>query len=207
MQARTNPLSRIAPLALALAFGSVALPAMAAEAGQWQFAFGVHNVDPKSDSGIDGLSVGSDVKPTITGEYFFTDKLGLEVLASWPFEHDISLSGVGRVATTKHLPPTVSLQYHFGEGRVKPFIGAGINYTKFFSEKGTGALSGVSVELDDSFGLAAHAGIDFGLTGNSAIRVDARWMDIDTEAKVGGANLGTVNIDPTIYGVAYVFNF
>ena len=207
MQARTNPLSRIAPLALALAFGSVALPAMAAEAGQWQFAFGVHNVDPKSDSGIDGLSVGSDVKPTITGEYFFTDKLGLEVLASWPFEHDISLSGVGRVATTKHLPPTVSLQYHFGQGTVKPFIGAGVNYTPFFSTDTTGILAGTDLELDDSIGLAAHVGIDFEVGQEGSIRIDARWIAIDTDVEVNGVDVGTVEIDPLVYGVAYVFKF
>lgn len=203
---------RFAPLALALAFAGPALPAVAAEAGQWQIAVGVHNVDPKSDNGsvVGGaldVEVGSDVKPTITAEYFFTNNLGLEILAAWPFEHDISIKGLGKVGSTKHLPPTISLQYHFGEGSVRPFVGAGINYTYFSSEKTTGPLAGTDLELDASFGAAAHAGIDFDVGAKGAVRVDARWIDIDTDAKLNGADIGTVNIDPLIYGVAYVYNF
>ena len=55
---------------------------------------------------------------------------------------DIELNGVN-AGSTKHLPPTVSLQYHFrGNERVKPFIGAGLNYTIFFEEETRGPLAG-----------------------------------------------------------------
>ena len=90
---------------------------------------------------------------------------------------------------------------------MKPFVGAGINYTYFFSESTTGALAGSKLSLDNSWGLAAHAGIDFKVGDKGAIRVDARWIDIDTDVKLNGAGLGTVNIDPLVYGAAYVFNF
>lgn len=147
------------------------------------------------------------MRPTITAEYFLRDNLGLEVLASFPFQHDLNIVGLGRVGSTKHLPPTVSLQYHFGQGTVKPFIGGGVNYTRFFSTDTSGALAGSDVELDHSFGLAAHAGIDFEVSQNGSIRIDARWIDIDTDVKLDGADIGTVNIDPLIYGAAYVFKF
>ena len=58
--------------------------------------------------------MGSNTRPTITGEYFLKDNLGIEVLAALPFQHDINVVGVGKVGSTKHLPPTVSLQYYFG---------------------------------------------------------------------------------------------
>lgn len=203
---------RIAPLALALALAGLASPAFAQQAGEWTIGVGAHQVNPKSDNGsLAGgtvpIEVDSNVRPTITAEYFVRDNLGIEVLAAWPFEHDINVKGVGRVGSTKHLPPTVSLQYHFGQGTVKPFIGAGINYTRFFSTETTGALSGTDLELDDSFGLAAHVGIDFEVGERGSIRVDARWMDIDTDAKLNGVDIGTVEIDPLVYGVAYVFKF
>lgn len=203
---------RTAPLALAIALGGLAAPAFAQQAGEWTFSVGAHQVNPKSDNGkLAGgtvpIEVDSDVRPTITAEYFVRDNLGIEVLAALPFEHDISVKGVGRVGSTKHLPPTVSLQYHFGQGTVKPFIGAGINYTRFFSTETTGALAGTDLELDDSFGLAAHVGIDFEVSERSSIRVDARWMDIDTDAEINGVDVGTVEIDPLVYGVAYVFKF
>jgi outer membrane protein len=203
---------RIAPLALALALAGLASPAFAQQAGEWTISVGAHQVNPKSDNGsLAGgtvpIEVDSDVRPTITAEYFVRDNLGIEVLAAWPFEHDINVPGVGRVGSTKHLPPTVSLQYHFGQGTVKPFIGAGINYTRFFSTETTGVLAGTDLELDDSIGLAAHVGIDFEVGERGSIRVDARWMDIDTDAKINGVDVGTVEIDPLVYGVAYVFKF
>jgi outer membrane protein len=203
---------RIAPLALALALAGLASPVFAQQAGEWTISVGAHQVNPKSDNGsLAGgtvpIEVDSDVRPTITAEYFVRDNLGIEVLAAWPFEHDINVPGVGRVGSTKHLPPTVSLQYHFGQGTVKPFIGAGINYTRFFSTETTGVLAGTDLELDDSIGLAAHVGIDFEVGERGSIRVDARWMDIDTDAKINGVDVGTVEIDPLVYGVAYVFKF
>ncbi len=203
---------RYAPLALALAFGGLAAPAFAQQAGEWTFSVGAHQVNPKSDNGslaggtLD-VEVDSNVRPTITAEYFVRDNLGIEVLASLPFQHDININGLGNVGSTKHLPPTVSLQYHFGEGKVKPFVGLGVNYTLFFSEDTNGALAGTDLKLDDSFGLAAHAGIDFKVGEKGAIRVDARWIDIDTDVEVNGTGLGTVNIDPLVYGAAYVFQF
>ena len=198
---------------LALAVAGAAAPAFAQAKGDWTLGIGVHQVNPKSDNGkLAGgtlpLRIDSDVKPTITFEYFLRDNLGLEVLAALPFKHDIDVKGVGTVGSTKHLPPTVSLQYHFNrQGKVSPFLGAGINYTTFFSEDTRGALEGTKLKLGDSWGLAAHAGLDFKVSEKGAVRVDVRWMDIDSEVKVNGAKLGTANIDPLVYGAAYVLKF
>lgn len=203
---------RFAPLAIALAFGGLAAPAFAQQAGEWTFSVGAHQVNPKSDNGsLAGntlkVEVGSNVRPTVTAEYFVRDNLGIEVLASLPFQHDVDIKGFGKVGSVKHLPPTVSLQYHFGDGKVKPFIGAGLNYTYIYGESTSGALAGSKLRLDNSWGLAAHAGVDFKVGDKGAIRVDARWIDIDSDVKLNGTNLGTVNIDPLVYGAAYVFQF
>ncbi len=200
------------PIAIALAFGAAA-PAFAQSKGDWTLGVGVHQVNPKSDNGtLAGgtlpLDIDSDVKPTVTFEYFLRDNLGLEVLAALPFKHDIAVDGVGTVGSTKHLPPTVSLQYHFNsKGKVSPFLGAGLNYTTFFSEDTKGALAGTDLKLDDSWGLAAHVGMDIKVSERGAVRVDARWIDIDSDVEVDGAKLGTANIDPLVYGVAYVVKF
>lgn len=199
--------------ALALAAASLAAPAMAQSKGDWTVSAGVGSVMPKSDNGtLAGgtlaVDVGNDVKPTITGEYFFADNWGVEVLGALPFRHAISIDGLGQVGTTKHLPPVVSLQYHFPTaGRIKPFIGAGVNYTTFFSESTRGALAGSKLALEDSWGLAAHVGVDFKVTDKGSVRVDARWADIDTDVKLDGARLGTVDIDPMVYGISYVHAF
>ena len=110
--------------ALAASLALAAMPAFAQSAGHWTLGVGVHNVDPKSDNGTLTatplgnlkMDIGSNARPTITGEYFLKDNLGVEILAALPFQHDINVVGVGKVGSTKHLPPTVSLQYHFGQG-------------------------------------------------------------------------------------------
>ena len=204
----------LAVAALALATS----PALAQSAGIWTFGIGAHQVAPKSDNGTLTatplgdlrMEVGNNARPTITAEYFIRDNLGLEVLAALPFQHDIAVAGVGKVGSTKHLPPTVSLQYHFGQGKVTPFVGLGVNYTRFFSTKSEGPIAGANLDLSDSWGLAGHVGVDFQVSERGALRIDYRQIDIDTKAKLNGANLGTsntVNIDPSVYGVAYVFQF
>lgn len=204
-------LNKLSPLAAAAAL-LLSTPALAQEAGDWTFGLGAHGVAPKSGNGslaggtLDS-DVGDDWRPTITAEYFFSPNLGLEILASLPFEHDIELNGV-KAGSTKHLPPTFTLQYHFrNDSMVTPFVGAGVNYTHFFDEETTGPLAGTDLSLDASWGLAAHAGLDFAIGDNKWLRVDARYMDIDTDVKVNGADVGTVNIDPMIYGAAFVWSF
>ncbi len=201
------------PALLVLALAATSTSAFAQARGDWTVGIGVHRVDPASNNGslANGalkLDVGSDAKPSVTAEYFLRDNLGLEVLAALPFKHDIAVEGAGRVGSAKHLPPTVSLQYHFnGKGKVSPFVGAGLNYTTFFSEDTRGALEGLRLKLEDSWGLAAHAGLDFAVGERGAVRVDVRWIDIDSKVEVEGDELGTAHIDPLVYGAAYVIKF
>ncbi|HLS83613.1 MAG TPA: OmpW family outer membrane protein [Arenimonas sp.] len=201
-----RPYLLLAPLALALA-----APAHAQEAGTWAFGVGAHAVKPRSDNGslLGGalaIDVGNDWRPSITAEYFFRDNWGIEVLAALPFEHDIRVNGVA-AASTKHLPPTVSVQYHFAGQKVSPFLGLGLNYTRFFDEETKGPLAGNDLDLDASWGLAAHAGLDFAIGKNKWLRLDARWIDIETDVKVNGSKAGSVDIDPLVYGAAFVWAF
>lgn len=173
---------------------------------------GAHVVSPRSNNGsLAGGALEADVgdnwRPTITAEYFIRDNWGIEILASLPFEHDIDLNGV-RAGSTKHLPPTVSLQWHFNpRGTVQPYLGAGINYTLFSGERSAGPIAGTDLDLDASWGLAAHAGIDFRLGERWLLGIDARWIDIDTDVRVDGADVGTVNIDPMVFGVYAGYRF
>jgi outer membrane protein len=196
-----------------LAAAFISLPALAQSKGDWTVAVGAHQVAPKSDNGrLAGgtlkAEVGKDIKPTFTAEYFIAHDLGVEVLAALPFEHDIAIRGLGRVGSTKQLPPMISLQYHFnGQGKLSPFVGVGINYTRFFSTDTRRALAGSDLELGDGWGVALHAGMDYTLGERGALRVNLRWIDIESEARLDGNRIGTVNIDPLVYGVAYVHRF
>lgn len=191
----------------------LAVPAAAQSRGEWTAGLGLHTVNPTSDNGslaggtLD-LDIDGDWKPSATAEYFIRDNMGIEILAAWPFEHDISINGLGKVGSTKHLPPTVSFQYHFNtSGKVSPFLGAGLNFTTFFSEKTSGSLTGSELKLENSLGLAAHAGLDISLSNKNALRIDARWIDIDSDVSLDGVWLGTAHIDPMVYGAAWMHKF
>jgi len=183
-----------------------AAPLAHADDGTWRFTVGAHNVDPTSDNGslaagaLD-VDVGSNWRPSFTAEYFLNDHLGVEVLAALPFKHDVKLNGVAAGEVT-HLPPTVSLQYHFNpDAKISPYLGAGVNFTWIYSEDSAGPIAGTELKLKNSWGLAAHAGVDFKLENDWFVGVDARWIDIDSDVSVNTVQVGTVNIDPLVYGV------
>ena len=182
--------------------------AQAQEAGSWEIRTGPYLVAPKSDNHPvvnvdDGFALG------LAFTYFYTDNWAIEVLAATPFSHDINLNADGsEVGETRHLPPTVSLQYWFPtDNAFKPYVGAGINYTLFFDEETRGALEGVDLNLDGSFGLAAQVGADFELNDKWTIGANVRWIDIDSEAELNGASIGDVEIDPWVYGLTVGYRF
>lgn len=190
------------PVAVALAL-ALAGGAGAAQAADWIVRVGGHYVDPKSDN-HPVVSVDSGQSLTFNATYLFAPNWGVELLAAWPFCHDITLNADGsKVAETKHLPPTLSLQYHFlPDGKIRPYVGAGLNATIFFDEKTTGALAGSDLSLDDSFGIAGQVGVDFALSDVWMINVDVRWIDIDSDATLDGVGIGSVAIDPWAYGLS-----
>ncbi len=172
-----------------------------AEQGDWLFRVGAHSVMPKSDN-HDVVEVDDATMLTFNATYFFQNNWAVEVLAALPFEHDIELVGGGRVASTKHLPPTVSAQYHFRpDARTRPYVGLGVNITEFFEEDTTGALAGADLELDRSVGLAAQIGIDVDITDTVFFNAEVRYFDIETDADLNSASLGTVEIDPWAVGI------
>lgn len=204
--------TRAAVLAALLA--ACALPAHAHEAGDVLFKVGATQVRPKSGNGsvLDGsvdLDVGNSVRPSFTLTYMATRHVGIELLGAWPFQHDIRGSnGLGKIGTTKQLPPTLSLQWHFlPDSTVQPYVGVGVNYTHFFDTKSEGAISGSDLKLQDSWGVAAQLGVDVKLSERWFMNADIRYIDISSKVKLDGQRIGTARIDPWVatVGVGYRF--
>lgn len=198
---------RIALCAAALLGATAVDTAVAFDQGDWLIRFGFSDFDPKSDNSPI-VSVDSAWGATLNFTYMMTDNWAVELLAAWPYEHDISLVGGPEVGSTEHLPPTVSLQYHFmADSAFQPYVGLGVNYTLFFSEETYGPLEGADLSLDDSWGLAYELGADFMLGEAWFLNANFRYIDIETDASVNGDFLGTVEIDPWLYGAHLGFRF
>ncbi|MCP4065806.1 outer membrane protein OmpW [Marinobacter flavimaris] len=215
-------MSRTFKLGVLAAAVMAAAPAVQAyEAGDFIGRVGVVTVAPDASSDpITNLSsdarvdVDNDTQLGLTLSYMLTDQLGLGVLAATPFSHDIKgdgdLAGLGKLAETKQLPPTITLQYFPmpSGSKLQPYVGAGVNYTVFFDEQTAGALAGTDIKLDDSFGLAAEVGLDYMITENIGVNAAVWWIDIDTEAKIEAVNQTVdVEIDPLVYMVGLSYKF
>lgn len=92
---------------------------------------------------------------------------GPAMLGSVPYNGQV-------IATARWLSPTLLAEYSFFDGgaRWRPYVGAGINYTKFYSRQTTAAGEAAtggptSLSLPVSVGPAAIAGISY--------RPFARW--------------------------------
>jgi len=191
--------------------------AMAQSQGDVLVRLGVGVVAPSGDSDnlvFNGLEledyridVDDGTSAIFNLTYMTTDNLGVELLAAWPFDHAIEgegvLAGLGKLGSTKHLPPTLSLQYHFRPGQTfRPYAGIGLNYTRFSDEQTTETLhqgligtsnaalgtdySGGSTEMsiDDSFGVALQLGTDVALNEAWFLNFDLRWIDIEADAEL-----------------------
>ncbi len=189
------------------------------QAGDWIVRAGLGVVAPDGDGSDISAGNGLGLPPgnvdvddgyaaTITVAYMVTDHIGVELLASTPFNHDIDYTGLGDIAETDHLPPTLSLQYHFGPfGRIQPYVGAGVNYTIFFNEDTKGAANGTTLNLEDSVGLAVQGGFDWHFGNNWLVNADFRWIDIEPKGEINGVDIGDVEIDPYVVSLNVGYNF
>ena len=203
-------MKKVLPLLIAAAFASPAV--LAHQAGDILVRGGLAFVSPQTSSddvlGTGELDIDSNMQLGLTLSYMLTDNWGVELLAATPFSHSVSTPGLGEVAKVKHLPPTLMAQYYFGDAnsKVRPYVGAGINYTTFFEEEGRGALAGTDVSVDSSWGLAGQVGLDMATNDRWFVNASAWLIDIDTDVHTA---VGTINtsIDPVafMFGVGYRF--
>ncbi|HET8710373.1 MAG TPA: OmpW family outer membrane protein [Spongiibacteraceae bacterium] len=221
-------------LALAAA-AAVSGQVAAYEAGDWVVRAGYADVEPQESSTalkldgtkLGGTSVGVDGAAAlgITASYMLTSHIGVELLAATPFSHEIYTKGLGglglglhdvRLGTTKHLPPTVSVQYYFldSTSNLQPYAGVGINYTTFFNEsvssEAKNELGAKNMSLDDSYGFAGELGLDYRLDDHWLVNAAVWYIQIETDASVEtalGKVKSTVTLDPWVYMLSVGYKF
>jgi outer membrane protein len=166
------------------------------------------NWDNGQTSTVQALDVNAKDKtiPELDITYFFSKNIAAELVLTYPQKVDLR-AGSAKIAEVKALPPTLLLQYHFTDfGPLKPYVGAGVNYTKFSSYKDQSG--GLNTSADkSSVGLAAQIGADYMLTKNWGINLDVKYINIKTEVYSAGTHVGNLDLSPiaTSVGVTYKF--
>lgn len=216
------------PIVLAaLGLATVAASPAAAEAGDLIVRGRFIVVAPQDgSSGItpafpnEGVSVDTAYAPELDFTYMLTKNLGMELILATT-KHSASgktgtTGSIGKLADTWVLPPTLTLQYHFApEGAIRPYVGAGLNYTIFYKERASGSLENAvgptDVSLSDSFGWALQGGVDIPLNSSLMLNLDLKYIDMDTTARLNTTAIGqqkvNIDINPLVFGVGIGMRF
>ena len=162
----------------------------------------VHLDSANGDSTGLGLSINNKVLPELDISYFFTPNIAAELVLTVPQKQTLSAGGTA-IGSFKHLPPSLTLQYHWPMNGFKPYLGAGINYTRLSS---VSLPPGVDVERN-RFGPVLQAGVDIPLAKNLYFNIDVKKAYIRTKVSANGVGLGTFKIDPLLLGVGLGWRF
>ncbi|MFO1226267.1 OmpW/AlkL family protein [Roseateles sp.] len=196
--------------ALATAVVALAAPCLAsAQEGPWMVRARVLNLDSanKDSTGL-GLSVNNKTFPEVDISYFLAPNVAAELILTYPQKHTIYSNGTA-IGSLKHLPPTLTLQYHFNPtGAVRPYVGAGLNYTNFSSVSFSSAVAALQPSIKhNSFGLAAQVGADFEVSKGLYLNVDLKKVSLGTTVYSKGVEAGKFKVNPVLASVGLGWRF
>jgi outer membrane protein len=187
----------------AFALASMLSAAAFADQGDILARFRVIDVDPQVSSNgtlsTINTTVNSDTVPELDFTYMITNNIGTELILGTS-RHDVN-SSLGDLGKVSVLPPTLTLQYHFNpQGTFRPYVGAGVNYTYFYNNGLKVGSTPVSID-SSSWGGALQIGADYAITKDFFVNVDVKKLYIKTDASLNGTSLGTLTLNPIVYGV------
>ena len=176
----------------------------------WQLRLRAIDVSPAEKGHTEGavpdllVHADSRVMPELDISYFLTENFSAELILATT-KHNMSAGGVD-LGSVWVLPPTLTAQYHFDTGTpLRPYVGAGINYTVFYNAD-SGSVD--SVKYDNGFGYAFQAGTDYMIDQHWSLNVDVKKIMLGTDVSVnGGAITSDVNLNPWVFGVGVGYRF
>lgn len=183
---------------------------------EWQARFRFLGVIPNEHATIEAIGGDVDITtsfiPELDFSYFFNENIALELILGTT-RHDVeaihTAAGDIDLGNVSLLPPTLTLQYHFTGGKVKPYIGAGVNYTIFYDVDTPRLID--DVEYDNTMGFAAQFGIDFDLNNSDKwfFNIDLKKLFLKTDVTVdattalGAVVVSDTKIEPWIIGIGF----
>jgi outer membrane protein len=183
---------------------TAALPALASaqaapDTGDWLVRLrATYLQSANKDSTPLDLSIDDKALPELDITRFLTPNVAAELVLTYPQKQTLSAGGAA-IGSLKHLPPTLTLQYHFTQAPgLRPYVGAGVNYTRFSDVSFDPAVASAlhpSIKRS-SVGAALQAGVDVPVSGGWLVNADVKKVQIATDVYSAGTKVGTFKVDP-----------
>lgn len=194
----------------------------AAQAQDWVVKAGATLYDPHSKtSGVKGIGIppGADAKVGDATTAIFvierrlSPEVGLELVLGVPPR--VKAKATGSVAflgddvlSAKNVAPTIILNYYFGSesSALRPYVGAGINYTRFESVRSKLAPD---VKMSDSVGPMAQVGVNYAFNKRMGMFASIARVDVQSEVVAVASTVLTTSIDfrPWTYSTGLWYRF
>ncbi|MEW6099531.1 MAG: OmpW family outer membrane protein [Pseudomonadota bacterium] len=221
--------------AVLAALGATAAPSAVAQEQSFYIGGAYIAIDSKADplAGPPGSTPPNsrldvdDARTLVFGyQRYFNDHWGVDVALGIPPKHKVygkgALEGFGQISSSKQVAPTVFVNYRFGDrtDRLRPFVGVGVNYTRFIDTRSTTAgiwASGgpTRIKLSDSWGWAVQAGASYALTSRWSLNATVAAADVKsdltaTTTEPGGTTTvrrTTIDFNPVVFTLTLGWKF
>ena len=158
----------------------------------------------------------NQVIPEFDISYFFTKNIAAELVLTYPQRVNIySNLTPGPTGTVTALPPSLLVQYHFTDlGALKPYVGAGVNYT-IFGNRNNFSVGGNNNYLtvdQNSVGFVGQVGADYMFDKNWGLNLDVKYATMSTNvtgqnAGAAAGNIGKLTLNPWMPAVGVTYKF
>lgn len=182
-------------------------------AQNWQVRLRGVSVQPYEKSTVGGedsdVNISNAFIPELDFTYFFNKNFAAELILGTT-KHDVKVGNDEvSLGSVRLLPPTVTLQYHFYPTKtLKPYLGAGLNYTIFYDVENGDTLG---MDYKNNVGFALQGGVDYFVNDKFFLNVDIKKLylktDVDVDLGLPATVPAEVKINPLLIGFGVGMKF
>ncbi len=167
-------------------------------------------------------TIGDNTQPTAGLTWMATDQIAIDLPLAMGFKHKLygagAIAGVGEIGEVKALPVTLLVQWRFLEpgAKVRPYIGLGPTYAKFYKARSTAALTALTggspsdpttLKMDSKFTVSAQLGASVALTEQLGLDLTVLTTPLKTRATLSTGQTLDAKVDPTTVSVGLSWKF
>lgn len=218
-------INKLLLISAALTALTASTAAQAQVAGSWLVRAGGTMLRPNVTSGdlttpsLPSTQIGVSNASQLSGgiSYMLTDNVAVDLPVALPFSHDITganaIGGVGKIGSVKALPATLTLQWRAMEANslIRPYVGLGVTYAKFFEARGTSTLTAITggtpnkpttIEVESKWIPTVQLGLTYALDKKWFLDAHMTYSPLSTRTTLSTGQTIDATLNPTTFSLA-----